>query len=368
MYFELKGSNESGFMIIGAHFDSAPGSPGVDDNGSGCVALLQLLRLLHAYRSNITYSIIFALFDYSKFGYLGSDYFVQSIVAQRVKIEKKVFIGAIILDSIMNYQTEDHSQGVPFSFQYIPRNKTFKAREPIENQTMEYYLENVSTKGNFIAIYGRAVGDSLLLNSIQTSQRLVKDTQEFKTLIFHSSLPFYINQTAFLFDDFIVEGDQMSFWSPELKFHYKRFEQKPNVELSEFNKNYPAILVTDTSRLRYYQSECNDQLCDNGTHLTDINFRFMYHTIKLITLTALDLVRSRTLLQQANRKLSKPERPVIYKPKPFEFGPKYLITAYLTTIFCLFIMILHILGYWKRLFDVKYEEEPIESEEEKSEN
>src|SRR5687767_10688188 len=37
--------SKAGALVIGAHYDSAPGAPGANDNGSGTAALLELARL-----------------------------------------------------------------------------------------------------------------------------------------------------------------------------------------------------------------------------------------------------------------------------------------------------------------------------------
>lgn len=50
-------------LVIGAHYDTVPKSPGVDDNGSGSVAVLELARLLHKHQCKLNMTIIFVLFD-----------------------------------------------------------------------------------------------------------------------------------------------------------------------------------------------------------------------------------------------------------------------------------------------------------------
>lgn len=49
--------------MIGAHYDTVPKSPGVDDNGSGSVAVLELARLLHKHQCKLNMTVIFVLFD-----------------------------------------------------------------------------------------------------------------------------------------------------------------------------------------------------------------------------------------------------------------------------------------------------------------
>jgi acetylornithine deacetylase/succinyl-diaminopimelate desuccinylase-like protein len=44
------GQTASQVMIVGAHYDSAPGAPGADDNASGVAALIELARQLRTVR------------------------------------------------------------------------------------------------------------------------------------------------------------------------------------------------------------------------------------------------------------------------------------------------------------------------------
>ena len=44
LILDLPGRHRSGLLLIGAHFDAVPGSPGADDNGSALAVLLELAR------------------------------------------------------------------------------------------------------------------------------------------------------------------------------------------------------------------------------------------------------------------------------------------------------------------------------------
>lgn len=43
---EIKGENPDEVVVVGAHYDTVPGSPGADDNASGVAALLEIMRSL----------------------------------------------------------------------------------------------------------------------------------------------------------------------------------------------------------------------------------------------------------------------------------------------------------------------------------
>ena len=71
-------------IIIGAHLDTEPGSPGADDNGSGVVGVLEIARALMNVETEMT--IVFALFDAEEEGLLGSWYYADRAAAENERI------------------------------------------------------------------------------------------------------------------------------------------------------------------------------------------------------------------------------------------------------------------------------------------
>jgi len=69
----LPGENEKS-IIICAHFDSVPGSPGADDNGSGTAAVLAAAKVISEYHNeiNFSYTLRFIAFSGEEEGLLGS--------------------------------------------------------------------------------------------------------------------------------------------------------------------------------------------------------------------------------------------------------------------------------------------------------
>jgi Zn-dependent M28 family amino/carboxypeptidase len=61
------------FLLLGAHYDSVPGTPGADDNGSAVAACLECARLAKA---NDVGSTMFVFFNREEDGLLGSQQFV----------------------------------------------------------------------------------------------------------------------------------------------------------------------------------------------------------------------------------------------------------------------------------------------------
>jgi aminopeptidase YwaD len=69
-------------LILGAHYDSVPGSTGANDNGAGVVVLLTWLRLALAHPPNIPVEVVF--FDLEELGGLGSRAYLERLGAQNV--------------------------------------------------------------------------------------------------------------------------------------------------------------------------------------------------------------------------------------------------------------------------------------------
>ncbi len=60
------------YIIIGAHYDAVPGSPGAHDNGSGISGVLEIARLMVDIETNVT--VLFVLFDGEEWGVIGSSF------------------------------------------------------------------------------------------------------------------------------------------------------------------------------------------------------------------------------------------------------------------------------------------------------
>jgi hypothetical protein len=74
----LDGDHSGLPVVIGAHYDTVPNSPGADDNGSGVAALLELARVLKPLP--VTIPVILAAFDHEEAGMFGSRAFVEDLM------------------------------------------------------------------------------------------------------------------------------------------------------------------------------------------------------------------------------------------------------------------------------------------------
>lgn len=82
---ETKGGNPSNVVMAGAHLDSVITGPGINDNGSGSAALLEVARQMSKIGIQPTNKVRFAWWGAEESGLLGSQHYVDSLrpAAQR---------------------------------------------------------------------------------------------------------------------------------------------------------------------------------------------------------------------------------------------------------------------------------------------
>jgi aminopeptidase YwaD len=173
-------------FILGAHYDTVPGSPGADDDASGIAVLLEIARNIQSVSLEGTLRLI--AFSLEEYNYIGSSHYVESL-----KKGKEEILGMISLEM------------VGFTG---PRQDYPPYLEP-------KYYPNV---GDFIAIVGN-----------ERSQKLLeKVCQSFKTHIPQLPLEFLMVPGNGERMEEVRLSDHSTFW----------------------DEGFPALLVTDTSFLR----------------------------------------------------------------------------------------------------------------------
>lgn len=107
-------------IIIGAHYDTVPGSPGADDNASGVAALLELSRLLG--RVETQREIVLAALDAEEIGIFGA----RALAADLRKNTKVSF--ALIFESIGFFVNSPDTQALPPYVGYLYPGQVAKMR------------------------------------------------------------------------------------------------------------------------------------------------------------------------------------------------------------------------------------------------
>ena len=129
-------------IIIGAHYDTVPGSPGADDNASGIAVLIELAHLLsRTPKWNLDIELV--AYDMEEVGLWGSRVHARTLRLQNVDV-----VCMLNLDLVGYYSDEENSQ-----------------RYPIPGMSLLY-----GTRGDFLAMIGRPA-DAQLMQKAQRAFR-----------------------------------------------------------------------------------------------------------------------------------------------------------------------------------------------------
>jgi hypothetical protein len=102
-------TDEKKTIIVDGHFDTVPNSPGADDNASGTVGMLQVMRVLSKY--NFRHTLKFIGFDLEEVGIAGSLRYVTEAIPSYDSI-----IGVLNSEMIGFFSNDSGSQTLPTGF------------------------------------------------------------------------------------------------------------------------------------------------------------------------------------------------------------------------------------------------------------
>jgi Zn-dependent M28 family amino/carboxypeptidase len=177
-------------VIIGAHYDTAYGTPGADENASAVATLLEIARALKDFSPDRTLKLIFFVVEEPPI--FKSEQMGSYIYARKAKAENENITSMVCLEMLGYYTNEKNGQSYP-----LPMMSRFYPSTP-----------------NFIAIIGNLNSRNLVEkvnNSLKATSRI-----RVETLSMLSSIPG------------VVFSDHQSFWK----------------------MGFPAIMVTDTAFFR----------------------------------------------------------------------------------------------------------------------
>lgn len=255
------------FILVGAHYDSDVNTPGVDDNGSGVVAMLEIARIMSPYMGKLSKSLLFVAFDLEEKGILGSLAFVNNYLIPHELVAKRAkFAGAYILEMVMNYDSSSSSQILPLDMVVaVPESAL--------------WLQLNGNRGDFVSIWSRKELDWPLNHAFHNSwQRVVNEAAKLnqtepKLYAFDPSIPrdplllSTVRYRAFF------NSDQASFWTHRS---------------TDYSEYLSAVLITDMGAWRGNMRACYHEFCDDKRLLTPENLDFM----KKITDATADAVYS----------------------------------------------------------------------------
>jgi hypothetical protein len=188
---EIKGAKApTEIFVVGAHYDSAPGAKGADDNGSGVAALLAVGRAFGGKQSDRTLRLV--AFTNEEPPYFQEPGMGSLHYAKRCKERKENVVGMISVETIGYYTDAPDSQHYPPPLGMI-----------------------YPSTGNFIAFVASPQSDSLVRTAAASFRKHAKFPSQWGVA------PAFIPGVGW--------SDHWSFWE----------------------QGYQAIMITDTALFRY---------------------------------------------------------------------------------------------------------------------
>lgn len=175
------------FIILGAHFDSVPGSPGADDNASGVAVLLEAARILSGMR--LRSQVIFCAFNLEELNMIGSAHF-----AKKLKSEGASVAAMVSLEMLGYTNSRPGSQKYPLGLSWL-----------------------YPDRGDFVGVIGNWHSAALLRRFAGAMRQIAGLPVETMTVLGNG---FLVPQVRL--------SDQAPFW----------------------DAGYPALLLTDTAFMR----------------------------------------------------------------------------------------------------------------------
>ena len=179
-------------VVVGAHYDSAFGATGANDNGSGSAAVIELARMLKGAEVAEGYELRLVLFVNEEEPYFKTAEMGSWVHARALHASGKQVVAMLSLETLGYYSDAPGSQRYPFPFNLI-------------------YPDT----GNFIGFVGQLDSRALVREVIESFRR-------------HASFP----SEGVAAPGFITGVDWSDHWS------YNHF-------------GYPALMITDTALYRY---------------------------------------------------------------------------------------------------------------------
>jgi hypothetical protein len=189
---EIKGSKDPDqIIIVGAHYDSAEGTPGANDNGSGTAAMLVMAK--HFANSKPERTLRFVAFTNEEPPYFQTqDEMGSWVYAEMCRLKDQNIAGVISLETMGYFTDEKDSQHYP-----APLDRLYPST------------------GNFVGFVGNIGSGKLMRNALKTFQANSKVPAE------GAALPGNIPGVGW--------SDHWSFWQ----------------------EGYEGIMITDTAPYRY---------------------------------------------------------------------------------------------------------------------
>ena len=218
---ELRGTTTpEAIYIVGAHFDTVPGTPGADDNASGVAGTLELARVLAGHAIDKTVRFIAFTFEETGVAFVGSEFHAQQAIDNNEQI-----IGMTSLEMI-GYRCDTPGCQIEFKDDPINCMYSFDNSSPCEHVAttcMDIVPSGVNT-GTGITVTTNAASSHLLNHARRAGAQYLPE---------HEILSGEIVDTGACFGN-ARASDHFSFWSqgmPAFMLNDTAFYRNPHYHL-----------------------------------------------------------------------------------------------------------------------------------------
>ena len=190
----LPGEPKGRLIILGAHFDSVPGSPGADDNASGVAVLLEATRLLA--QARLGSQVLVCAFNLEELNMIGSTAFARKLKAADKKVD-----AMISLEMVGYTDSRRGSQKYPAGLAWfypdrgdfigvVGNRKSASVLRQFSSQmrrVTELSVQTLSVPGNGALVPGVRLSDHSPFWDLGYPALMVTDTAFFRNPNYHSA-------------------------------------------------------------------------------------------------------------------------------------------------------------------------------------
>ena len=191
----LPGEPKGRLIILGAHFDSVPGSPGADDNASGVAVLLEATRLLA--QARLGSQVLVCAFNLEELNMIGSTAFARKLKAADKKVD-----AMISLEMVGYTDSRRGSQKYPAGLAWfypdrgdfigvVGNRKSASVLRQFSShmrRVTELSVQSLSVSGNGALVPGVRLSDHSPFWDLGYPALMVTDTAFFRNPNYHSAL------------------------------------------------------------------------------------------------------------------------------------------------------------------------------------
>ncbi|KAG7163920.1 Leupeptin-inactivating enzyme 2-like [Homarus americanus] len=255
----LWGTPEDTPMVLGAHLDTVAGTPGLNDNGSGLSALVEVARVLASSGCSFKFSIFFVAFDLEEIGHrrLHPRLCLKLGPTTRYPGDSGV--------AILTWY-------VIYSLQEFP--ETWNDLLPETHQS----LRQRNYTGDFAAVIYRSQVDSHLAHRLALYYEKLGQEQYRLEMMGLEGLGADLPKMAVLQDHFdFIRSDHIRFWY---------------LNHTSYPLTIPAVLLTDTGPFRGHMRECYHGACDGPMDQNTMDLGLLEKVTQALVWTVGDLARA----------------------------------------------------------------------------